>query len=117
MPIEQPARAALAESLFAHGRPVRSAFDLLGSDENALTFALGYTFRQCPGYLQAFLREVGLGGLRRRTLAQAAIWLQRSDRTSGITDIEVVLDGRLHVIIEAKIGLGVPPGEFWGHHT
>lgn len=90
---------------------VASPFGLLGTDENALTFALGYTFQQCPALLQWFLRQIEIPGVNLSSLQNARINLQRrrsGDPDSGITDIEIHLSGKFHVIIEAKVGLAVP---------
>src|SRR2546422_3389062 len=94
--------------LYAHNRVVYSPFGLLGIDENALSFALGYAFQQCSPLLQWFLKQVGIEGVHRSSLQQARIDLQRGATGQGITDIEIHLPGQFHVIIEAKIGLAVP---------
>lgn len=98
-------------SLHANDRSITTPFGLVGTDENALSFALGYTFQQCPRLLQWFLAEIGLPGVRVSTLANAHITLQRrrsGDPAEGITDIEIHLPGSFHVIVEAKVGLSVP---------
>ncbi len=92
-------------------RVVTSPFGLLGTDENALSFALGYTFQQCLPLLQWFLKEIGIQGVHNTTLRKARIDLQRhrsGDSGQGITDIEIHLPGYFHVVIEAKVGLAVP---------
>lgn len=98
-------------ALHVHDRPVTTPFGLLGTDENALSFALGYTFQRCPPLLQWFLREIGISGVRLPPLKAAEIRLQQrdhSDGDQGITDIEIRLPGQFHVIVEAKVGLAVP---------
>lgn len=98
-------------SLQAYNRPVTSPFGLLGTDENALSFALGYTFQQCLPLLQWFLKQVGVSGVSHPTLSRARIDLQRhrsGETGQGITDIEIHLPGHFHVIVEAKVGLAVP---------
>jgi hypothetical protein len=95
-------------SLHAHDRTVDTPFGLLGTDENALTFALGYTFQRCLPLLQWFLKEVGIKGLHRSSLKDAHIRLQRHQSGQGVTDIEIYLPGQFHVIVEAKIGLSEP---------
>jgi hypothetical protein len=90
---------------------VTSPFGLLGTDENSLSFALGYTFQQCLPLLQWFLRHIGITGVYHTTLRKARIDLQRhrsGDSGQGITDIEIHLPGHFHVIVEAKVGLTVP---------
>jgi hypothetical protein len=95
-------------ALYAHNRLVNSPFGLLGTDENALSFALGYTFQRCLRLLQWFLKQVGVPGVSRSSLKQARIDLQRVAAGHGITDIEIHLPGRFHVIVEAKVSLSVP---------
>ncbi|MBM4072333.1 MAG: hypothetical protein FJ271_25905 [Planctomycetes bacterium] len=95
-------------TLYAHNRVVNSPFGLLGTDENALSFALGYTFQQCLPLLQWFLREVGIEGVHKSSLHNARIDLQRGATGQGITDVEIHLPGVFHAIVEAKVGLAVP---------
>lgn len=94
-------------ALSCHDRQVTSPFGLLGNDENALTFALGYTMAHCPALLHRFLREIGIKQVRQQALSTAQILLQRH-RPEGIADIEILVPGKLFVVIEAKIGLSVP---------
>ena len=105
------AAPALRQVATAYGRAVSTPFGLLGNDENALSFALGYTFRECPVLLQRFLSAIGVPGIRLSSLGAAQIELQRHGAASGckgITDIEIRLPGCFHVIIEAKVGLDLP---------
>jgi hypothetical protein len=92
-------------------RVVTSPFGLLGTDENALSFALGYTFQKCLPLLQWFLKEIGIQVVHNTTLRKARIDLQRrrsGESGQGITDIEIHLPGYFHVVIEAKVGMAVP---------
>lgn len=98
-------------SLEVSGRAVSTPYGLLGRDENALSLALGHTFQQCPQLLGWFLKEIGVNGVRRSSLRNLEIHLQRhrSDEVGqGITDIELHLPGQFHVIVEAKVGMGIP---------
>jgi hypothetical protein len=100
--------------LTAYGRQVTSPFGLLGQDENALSFALGYTFAQCPNLLHAFLKDIGLRGLRHAALKHCSLLLQEHGSKrglTGITDLELHLPGCFHVIVEAKVGLSTPTVE------
>lgn len=97
--------------LCAHNRLIQSPFGLLGTNENALTFALAYTFQQSPELLKWFLRKIGILGIRQSLFLNARIDLQcrsSGEFSQGITDIEIRLPGYFHVIVEAKVGLGVP---------
>lgn len=98
-------------SLSIYGRKVISPFGLLGTDENALSFGLGYTLQNSPRLLQWLLRKIGVEGTRHSTHKHAEILLQRRRSDSpefGITDIEILFHPDFHVIIEAKVGLSLP---------
>jgi hypothetical protein len=94
-------------TLFAFGSEVKTPFGLLGKDENALTFAFGFTMQQCPVLLQRFLSSIGIRGMRINTLQKAEILLQEKDR-NGITDLEIKVPNELYIIVEAKVRLRVP---------
>ena len=101
----------IANPLHVSQRVVTSPFGLLGTDENALSFALGYTFQQCLPLMQWFLQQIGIQGIHQKAIRKARIDLQRhrsGDFNEGITDIEIHLPGYFHVVIEAKVGLSVP---------
>ena len=97
--------------LHASKRSITSPFGLIGNDENALTYALAYTFQQCLQLLQWFLKQLEIPGVHRSQLRNARIDLQRHSSQgsqAGITDIEIHLPSYFHVIVEAKIGLSIP---------
>lgn len=81
-------------ALHAYDRLVTTPFGLLGTDENALSFALGYTFQQCSPLLQWFLRAIGISRVHQSALQRVSIKLQqhrRGEPEQGITDIEIHL--------------------------
>jgi hypothetical protein len=43
--------------LTAHGQNISNCFELLGHDENALTFAVGWTLCESPYLLRLLLHE------------------------------------------------------------
>lgn len=97
--------------LFLRSKKVTTPFALLGSNENALTYAFGFTLSKSPELLRWFLKEVGVVGVRNSQLSRAKVHLQlnkRTKRENSFTDIEIHLPGICHVIIEAKIGLAMP---------
>ena len=111
MPAKERGMPQQFPALHIRDRQVTTPFGLLGTDENALSCSLGYTFQKCPRLLQWFLRQIGLPRIRLSALAKTHIALQRHRRGElehGITDIEIHLPGHFHVVIEAKIGLAVP---------
>lgn len=90
-----------------HGREIGTVFELAGTDENALTAAVGWCFAESPAFLRAVAKRIGSVEPGPNTKIQ----LQRRKDRNGITDIEVHEYGRLAWIIEAKIGLDLPSPE------
>ena len=89
--------------LHVGSKPVATVFDLLGSAENDLTYALGWALAKAAGFarilmIDAFGQDVG---------EVVAVNLQRFGPDGGFTDIEVVATGG-HLIVEAKRGWQVP---------
>ncbi len=82
-------------------------FDLLGTDENDVTFAIGWTLRESPEFFRLF---VAACGGRPLDPAKVLIRLQRYERGDalvGITDIEIV-STEAHLLVEAKRGWAPP---------
>ena len=86
--------------LIVRGGEASTVFSLLGTDENAATFALGWTFGQSNALLVAFLQQIGV----QDPATEIRIELQRHAEDGGFTDIELIAPGKLHVIVEAKVG-------------
>lgn len=91
--------------LLLHGRPVPTVFDLLGRDENDMTFALAWGMVQSEGFLRDIVETVTGGRIR---ADEAIVNLQRHDSLGGFTDVEVSVPGDLHLIFEAKRGWNLP---------
>lgn len=88
-------------SLSRHGRPVTSVLDLLGTDKNDLTAALGFTLARSPELLARLARLLLPPG-------GGAVSQQMETRDElGRTDLELHADGHL-VVIEAKKGWLLP---------
>jgi hypothetical protein len=93
--------------LVLHGRTVETVFDLLGRDENDMTFALGWGLRQSPALLRSFLNRVSPG-----TSVDEPLLIELQEHGAedrGFTDIEV-LSAEVHLVLEAKRGW-TPPNE------
>jgi hypothetical protein len=85
--------------------PIRSVFDIAGRNENALTKSFGVVLRRDRTLLSHFLQRV-LGKpfrLHSADFAKTSFRFERSHE-EGRVDIEICLDGKLHVFIESKIG-------------
>jgi hypothetical protein len=78
---------------------LETVFDLLGSTENDLTYALGWALARSDGFANALLAEVFPGGAGE----VLAVALQRFGPDGGYTDVEVTAT-RGHLILEAKKG-------------
>lgn len=91
--------------LLLHGRPVPTVFDLLGQNENDMTFALAWGMSQSNSFLRDVVRSVTGGEI---STDDAVINLQRHDELGGFTDVEVSIPSELHLIFEAKRGWNLP---------
>ena len=47
-------------ALMAHGQKVETVFELLGENENAMTYSLGWTLAKCPSFCSAFAKLLGI---------------------------------------------------------
>ena len=96
--------ASSSSPLIVRGNEAVTVFSLLGGDENAATFALGWTLSRSAVLLRVFLERLDLA----RPPGEVRIELQRHGDDAGFTDIELFVANQLHVIVEAKVGGAVP---------
>lgn len=100
-------------SLIINKKEVASIFRLIGNNENALTFALGYTFSQNTAFLIEFLKHKQIipkiqGKNYLNEFSELKVSLQKyNDDKSGIKDI-VVESKDLRLVIEAKTDSSFP---------
>jgi hypothetical protein len=88
-----------------HGSSVDTVFDLLGRNENDMTFALGWGLSRSGAILRRFVERVAPGADLEPPIM---VELQEHDRADGgFTDIEL-RSADLHVIVEAKRGWDPP---------
>lgn len=92
--------------LIVRGMEAPTVFSLLGSDENAATFALGWTLSRSDALLRRLIGVLGVPDVT----GMVRIELQRHGEDAGFTDIEIAVAGQYHVIVEAKVG-GAVAGE------
>lgn len=93
-----------------------SLFRLIGNDENALTFALGYIFQEREDILIDFLKEIEFlnkkkGKNYKNTFSNYSVHLQQyNDNKSGIKDIviEDTKSKEFKIVLEAKTDNSVP---------
>jgi hypothetical protein len=92
-------------ALTIHGKEPANVFQLMGSDENSATFALGWVLERSPAYRELVMGEVFGDSL---DVSNAAITLQSHAEDGGYTDLEVQSGRQFHVIFEAKRWWPVP---------
>ena len=95
-------------SLFVHGKPVETVFELLGSDENSMTYSLGWALVNCEMFCAEFAQLLNIHNGFSENI-QVRLQDYRSQR--GFTDLEIIDPGLHHIIIEAKRGFSVPSEE------
>ena len=86
------------------GRRIDSIFEIVGTDENSLTYALGWCLTRVP----ALLTEVAAQLRRPAPSVGATVHLQTHGAGTGITDVEVRDGTTVAWVFEAKVGF-VPP--------
>ncbi len=100
-------------SLKIHNEKAESIFRLIGKNENALTFALGYAFSKNSEFLIEFLKTVGVLEKRQgvnygKFFESKEILLQHyNDDKSGIKDI-LLESNPYRIVIEAKTDNSFP---------
>jgi len=95
-------------NLYLHGHQVHSVFQLLGEDENDISYSVAWALAQCPVFLDGFLKSQVKPG---QGYEDVVIRLQHSEKTGGITDIEIESIGNFYMIVEAKKGWQLPSQE------
>jgi hypothetical protein len=93
--------------LLLSGRSVRTVFDLLGVQENDLTYSLGWALSQSPRLVRTLLDDVASELSVDDIGEHPDVRLQEYVPGSGFTDVEIRTT-TLHVIIEAKRGWDIP---------
>ena len=91
--------------LTLHGHNVSTVFDLLGSSENAMTKSLGWALSRCDVFCQQLADMLGF---HQGFSDAVVIRLQEHESEKGFTDIEIIDQGRVHIVIEAKRGFDIP---------
>ena len=81
---------------------------MIGNDEDALTYALGFLLARDPDFCVKVVRLCGIKSPRRRLRHSYTVHLQEvTDRRFGRRDIVIEADN-LRVVLEAKIGTSEP---------
>ena len=90
------------------GKRMDTFFHLLGNNENAMTISLGWCMSQVPSFLDCLGDALDTPNL---STHNAIIRLQKHQRGTGITDLEIYAPGYAAWIIEAKRGFTVPSAD------
>jgi len=100
--------ALMTTRLVSRGSEPASVFGLLGADENAATFALGWALANSQTLAESLFSHLGLKVGSDDILVE----LQRhGEHDRGYTDIELRSSTRFHIVIEAKHGWDPPSQE------
>lgn len=100
--------------LMLHGREVNTVFELLGNNENDMTYSLGWTLSKCNVFCQELAATLDF----QEGFSNAMyIRLQEYAHQKGFTDIEIVDPGRVHIVIEAKRGYSIPSPDQLGKYA
>jgi len=93
--------------LLRYREPVRSIFDLLGTKEDDMTYALGFVTSRSSAFASLLVRKVGgPAGVMKDGLVR----LQEIDG-DGRTDVEIEWPSRFCAVFEAKRGPWLPTAE------
>ena len=95
---------SVTSTLFVTSRQVSNVFQLLGYDEDSISLAIAWALANAPNLLALLLKRFGIAANGN----DVQIRVHRHETGGGITDIELVAVGALHVIIEAKRGWVLP---------
>lgn len=89
--------------LFRGREEVQTYFDLLGRNEDDMTYSLGWVLSRSDVFLKLFLRDV----FKAKPGEQAVVRLQEHEAGGGRTDIEVETT-QVRLVVEAKRGWDLP---------
>jgi len=79
-----------------------SVFALNGKDEDSGTYAIGWGLLKSPTFMKRLLNVLDIKRLSSADLNSVVINLQKHGPDNGFTDIEILIPGKLHIILEAK---------------
>jgi hypothetical protein len=94
--------------LLVRGAEVDSVFELLGYEENDLTYSIGWALSNVDIFLRKLIEKVSD---KKYSFKDVAVRLQEYGKHGderSFTDIELLIDNKLFCIIEAKKGWNLP---------
>ena len=103
-------RLSIGKNHEGEGHTVQSIFRLIGNDEDALTYALGFLLARDPDFCVKVVRRCDIRTPRRLRDSYTVHLQEVTDRRFGRRDI-VIEAHNLRVVLEAKIGTSEPTVE------
>jgi hypothetical protein len=94
-------------NLSIFNKEINSIFQLLGENENDISYSIGYTLANSPSFLKVFLSKT-MPQFEIVDFQKVRIKLQNFEKKHGFTDFEVFSYGEFCLIIEAKKGFNFP---------
>jgi hypothetical protein len=91
--------------LWIHDEKIGSVFQTLGTDENDLSYSLGYALSYSPHLMKSVIHRAYGKSVR---YDSALVRLQQFGKDKGFTDFEINLDNKYFTVIEAKKGWILP---------
>ena len=88
------------------GVSIANQFQLIGDTEDSITLAIAWTLARSPAFLAQLLRRAGVASPAAQ--GEVELTVHRYEKGAGITDLEIVLPGSFHLIVEAKKGWILP---------
>jgi hypothetical protein len=93
-------------NLVLHGTEIHSIFQLLGYNENDISYSTAWTLSKCEKMLKIFIQDIL--GFDNFDNDDVEILVQEYEKNKGITDIEIKCGVDFFIIIEAKRGWLLP---------
>lgn len=96
--------------LSLYNQPIKTPFALLGRNERALTFALGYLLSQSTELLVKILKKAGTRGITTKYILNHDLDIEiesvdKDQDDKKRPDIQIKLDGQIRLLIEGKRGI------------
>lgn len=91
--------------LLVRGVEVDSVFELLGNEENDITYSVGWVLSNVNLFLRKFIEKISD---KKYSFDDVVVRLQEYGKDKSFTDIELLINNKLFCIIEAKKGWNLP---------
>lgn len=92
-----------------YNEEVDNIFQLIGKQENDVSYSIGWALSQSYEFLRAFVNKIT--GFELKKSDQISIRLQAYQSNKGYTDFEIELPGHFYLIVEAKLNWKFPGSE------